>query len=109
MSIVGGARSVGRRFVDQPVTLVLDPLDPDDTRALYVQIGDRIRASICDGRLPQSKPIPVIVVIARRYGVDPRTVRQATQLLAGEGLLRTRSAIGTFVCGMPSPEPDGLH
>lgn len=105
MTIPHRPRGAGRRFNDeQPVTRLLDPLDPDDTRPVYIKIADRIRDAIRAGRLPQAKPIPVLEVIGRYYNVTTPTAGRATQILIREGLLRSRAATGTFVCGMPPDE-----
>jgi GntR family transcriptional regulator len=85
------------------------PLDPADTRPVYIQLADRIRDAIRDGHLPQARPLPVARALVAHYGVSRFTLTRAVGLLTDEGIVRTVNGVRTFVCGMPSPEPDGPH
>lgn len=63
----------------------------------YVQLADLMRHRIKRGVWPQGKILPSIDKLMEEFGVARVTVRQATQLLAREGLLSPQRGRGTFV------------
>ena len=63
----------------------------------YVQLADVMRHRIKRGIWPQGQVLPSIEKLMEEFGVSRVTVRQATQLLAGEGLLSPERGRGTFV------------
>lgn len=84
---------------------------PDDTdpRAAYVQIAEDLRAQIAAGELEPPARLPSQRELAEKYGVAQETLRRATDVLAREGLLSTRTTRGTFVLkkpGEPEPSPE---
>jgi DNA-binding transcriptional regulator YhcF (GntR family) len=105
MDIGGSERPATQRFAQAPVTLVLDRLDPNDTRPLYIQIAAGLRDAIRDGRLPQARPLPLGRTLATFYAVTRRTVTEAVAVLLAEGIVRNAPGAGTFVCAMPPPIP----
>ena len=64
---------------------------------LYQQLAERIRADVKHGRYPVDSKIPSEPALAQQYAIGRPTVRQATDLLVREGILRRRRGSGTFV------------
>jgi GntR family transcriptional repressor for pyruvate dehydrogenase complex len=71
------------------------------------QVALQLRDMIVSGALPDGARLPPEHELARRSGVSRATIREALQMLAGEGLTRTRKGVhgGTFVT---RPSPDDL-
>lgn len=64
----------------------------------YGEIADALRARIADGRYPVGTKLPGITQLMTEFHVKGlNTVRQAQQLLVGEGLLRTEQGVGAWV------------
>lgn len=63
----------------------------------YVQLADIMRHRIKRGVWPTGQVLPSIDKLMEEFGVARVTVRQATQLLAREGLLSPQRGRGTFV------------
>ena len=82
-------------------TLRVIVLNPESPIPLYRQLADSLLARIRDGEYRVGARIPSEHQLAERFGVGRPTVRQATDLLIREGLLRRRRGAGTFVCGPP--------
>ncbi|HSM41582.1 MAG TPA: GntR family transcriptional regulator, partial [Afifellaceae bacterium] len=61
----------------------------------YVQLADVMRHRIKRGVWPRGQVLPSIEKLMEEFGVSRVTVRQATQLLAGEGLLSPERGRGT--------------
>lgn len=72
-------------------------IDPDDDRAIYVQIMDEIRRAVLLGGLTAGEALPSVREVAAEVRVNPNTVRQAYRELQREGLLGTRRGVGSFV------------
>jgi GntR family transcriptional regulator len=64
---------------------------------LYVQLADVMRHRIKRGAWPLGDMLPSIEKLMEEFGVARVTVRQAIQILAGEGLLSPQRGRGTFV------------
>lgn len=69
----------------------------DSFTPLYVQLRDRIVASVDAGELRPGDRLPSEPELAERYGVGRPTVREALGLLRSEGRITTRRGAGTFV------------
>lgn len=63
----------------------------------YVQLADIMRQRIKRGIWPAGRVLPSIEALGKEFGVARVTVRQATQLLARDGLLSPQRGRGTFV------------
>lgn len=63
----------------------------------YSQIAATLRAEMEAGVWPVGAKLPAIDDLAARFGVAPLTMRQALTTLEGEGLIRCRHGVGTFV------------
>src|SRR5690606_26414736 len=64
---------------------------------LYGRVADFIRERIASGMWPEGTRLPTLDALAAQLGVARVTVRQACQLLAAEGLLRSQPGRGTYV------------
>jgi len=67
----------------------------------YVQLADIMRHRIKRGVWPRGGVLPSIERLMEEFQVARVTVRQAIQLLAGEGLLSPQRGRGTFVTAEP--------
>lgn len=76
------------------MTGVLDPRSPVP---LYAQLAEAIRYRIATGALPAGAPLPPLREAAVQWGVNLHTVRHAYDVLAQQGLVRTRAPFGSVV------------
>lgn len=76
-------------------------LNPQSPIPLYRQLADALREGIRRGEYPAGSRIPSEHELAARFGIGRPTVRQATELLIRQHLLKRRRGAGTFVCGPP--------
>lgn len=63
----------------------------------YVQLADLLRQRIVKGHWAPGDVLPSIETLMREFDVARVTIRQATKLLADEGLLSPQRGRGTFV------------
>ncbi|MDJ1008854.1 MAG: phosphonate metabolism transcriptional regulator PhnF [Paracoccaceae bacterium] len=68
---------------------------------LFQFIAQALRGDIAEGAYPPGAKLPAESALADRFGVNRHTVRHALQVLAGEGLVRSRRGSGTVVVGRP--------
>jgi GntR family transcriptional regulator len=85
--------------------MTIDTLDP---RPPYRQIADHLRAAIYAQELAPGAQLPSERELVLRFGTAPQTVRQALNLLKGEGLVIGRRGRGVFVREKP-PLVHRLH
>lgn len=71
------------------------------TMPLYAQVATTLRGEIEAGVWAVGQQIPAIDDLATRFGVARATMRQSIELLEGEGLIRRRHGLGTFVESEP--------
>ena len=64
---------------------------------LYIQVAEALRSRIHNGQWHAGQKISTLDVLEREFQVARITVRQAVELLQGEGLLRSEQGRGTFV------------
>jgi GntR family transcriptional regulator len=64
---------------------------------LYIQVAQALRSRIHNGQWQAGQKISTLDVLEREFEVARITVRQAVELLQGEGLLRSEQGRGTFV------------
>jgi GntR family transcriptional regulator/MocR family aminotransferase len=103
-------------------------LEPRASTPLHVQIYERFKALIGQGRLAPGQRVPSLRLLAVELGVARGTVQVGYDRLIGEGYLVTRGPAGTFVADRvvnvrerkvataaashvrpsPSPAPDSL-
>jgi len=73
-------------------------LDANDANvARWQAIAALLRADILAGRVAPGQRLPNETALARRFGVNRHTLRQAVQALVREGHLNVRQGCGTFV------------
>ena len=65
--------------------------------ALWRQIADSIRTDIGSGLYDGARKLTPELELARRYGVNRHTVREAIASLVHEGVLRSEQGRGTFI------------
>ena len=82
--------------------------DYADPRPAYLQIADDLRGQIEAGKYGPGDRLPSNRLMSEQYGVAAETLRQALDVLRGQGLIATQSTRGTFVLRRPGePTSDG--
>jgi GntR family transcriptional regulator len=71
--------------------------DYADPRPAYLQIAADLRGQIEAGKYGPGDRLPSNRLMSEQYGVAAETLRQALDVLRGEGLIATQSTRGTFV------------
>ncbi|WP_285773343.1 winged helix-turn-helix domain-containing protein [Microtetraspora sp. NBRC 13810] len=66
--------------------LPLPDLDPTSDRAIFRQIADHLRTAIEHGVLAEGDKVPSEARLMQHYGVARMTIRNALQVIQGEGL-----------------------
>lgn len=74
------------------------PAKPTDTRRLYQQIADQIRAFIRDRNLPAGARLPPERELALQLGVSRPSLREALIALEIDGRIEIRMGSGVYVC-----------
>lgn len=64
---------------------------------VFLQIADRVRAEILEGKYPPDSQIPSVRQLAFEAAVNPNTMQRALTQLEEEGLLSSRGTLGRFV------------
>jgi GntR family transcriptional regulator len=78
------------------------PLQDADSRVpRYLQVASTLRRRIRDGRWAVGDRIATLEELEREFDVARVTVRQAIELLQGEGLVKSHQGRGTFVTKAP--------
>jgi DNA-binding GntR family transcriptional regulator len=68
----------------------------------YIDIADKLRQQIVDGRLAPGSRFPTLAEIQEEYGVAEGTAHQATRVLLNEGLIETKPGAQTRVRDRPN-------
>jgi GntR family transcriptional regulator len=71
--------------------------------AMYRQIADDLRAKIESGEIAPGAQLPTEIELMDQYEASRNTVRDATKLLTGRGLVEARAGQGTFVIEKINP------
>lgn len=71
--------------------------DYAEPRPAYMQITEDLRSQIQAGKYGPGDRLPSNRAMSEQYGVAAETLRQALDVLRGEGLIATQSTRGTFV------------
>lgn len=79
----------------------MKPSTARESGPLYLQIATHMRREIANGVLKPGERLPAISEMARLRGVSVITIRQAIEVLEGEGLLMRYQGRGTFVVEGP--------
>jgi GntR family transcriptional regulator len=72
-------------------------IDEADSRPIYVQVAEEIKALIARGELAEGAQLPPVRQLAADLGVNLNTVATAYRELQGEGLLSIRHGAGAVV------------
>ena len=71
-----------------------------DTRsgvAPYLQLVQQVRQALKLGRLAEGDQLPTLKEVVKRVAINPNTVSKAYRELEHEGLVMSRTGIGTFI------------
>jgi GntR family transcriptional regulator len=98
----GGQPSFLEQPLDQQVNV--PGLQPGPV-ALYAQLAAILRSQILSGAWPDGQELPTLEELAQEYSVARVTVRQAIQVLSGEGVLSSHRGRRTIVTYQPSDQP----
>ena len=69
----------------------------NSTRAVFIQIADKLRLDIVNGVYQPDTQIPTVRQLAFEASVNPNTMQRALSLLEEEGLLISRGTLGRYV------------
>lgn len=65
--------------------------------AVFVQIANRLRCEILNGKYLPEEQIPAVRQLAFEAAVNPNTMQKSLALLEEEGLLYSKGTVGRFV------------
>lgn len=65
--------------------------------AKYIQLANALRASIAAGEYKSTNRLPTEQQLMQKFGVSRQTVRNALEILAGDGLIQRRQGSGTVI------------
>jgi GntR family transcriptional regulator len=74
--------------------IVVSHLNPDP---MYKQITDQVKDAIASGKLQPEAKLPSIREMARELKISEITIKRAYSDLENEGLIFTRSGLGSYV------------
>src|SRR3954468_2989472 len=77
------------------------PLRRASGEPLYAQVARDLAAHVRRGSIPPGTRLPPEPALARAYGVNRLTVREALTLLTRQGLVRRVQGVGSFVADAP--------
>ena len=69
----------------------------NSTQAVYLQIANRLRGEIANGKYPPETQIPTVRQLAFEAAVNPNTMQKALSVLESEGLLWSQGTVGRFI------------
>jgi GntR family transcriptional regulator len=72
-------------------------VEPRDDRPVFRQLAEQLRDQIHTGRLRPGDALPTQPQLTAEYGVSVTTIREAIDVLRGEGLVETVRGKGVFV------------
>lgn len=71
---------------------------------IYLQVVDRIKEMIADGRIQPGDQLPTVRALATELRVNFNTVARAYRILDEAGIISTQQGRGTYILEMPPPE-----
>jgi GntR family transcriptional regulator len=71
---------------------------------IYLQVVDRIKEMIADGRLKPGTQLPTVRALALEMRVNFNTVARAYRILDEAGVISTQQGRGTYILDTPPPE-----
>ena len=78
-------------------------IDRGSNTPLYIQIRDRVRQAVAEGRLKPGERLPAVAAFAQDLGVTAATIRRALEDLTADGLVESHVGRGTFIASAPRP------
>ena len=93
-----------------PVKLPIT-IDKQSGIPVYIQLGERIRLLIREGRLQEGDPLPTVRELAVELGINANTVARVYRELQADGVLRLERGVGTSVAKVQgvTTTPDGFQ
>jgi GntR family transcriptional regulator, transcriptional repressor for pyruvate dehydrogenase complex len=79
------------------ISLNFMPIQPVESRRLYLQIAEQVRSLIAAGEFPPGSRLPAERELAERFGVSRPTLREALIALEVEGYVDVRPGSGIVV------------
>jgi GntR family transcriptional regulator len=71
---------------------------------IYLQVVDRIKEMITDGRLKRGDQLPTVRALAQELRINFNTVARAYRILDESGIISTQQGRGTYILEIPPPE-----
>ncbi len=71
---------------------------------IYLQLAERIRLLVREGRLRPGNPLPTVRALAVDLGINANTVARVYRELQAEGVLRLERGLGTTVADTSLPQ-----
>ena len=71
---------------------------------IYLQVVDRIKEMIANGRLKPGDQLPTVRALALELRVNFNTVARAYRILDESRIISTQQGRGTYILEMPPPE-----
>lgn len=71
---------------------------------IYLQVVERIKERIADGRLKPGDQLPTVRALAQELRINFNTVARAYRILDEAGVISTQQGRGTYILEMPPPE-----
>lgn len=71
---------------------------------IYLQLVERIKEMIANGRLQRGDQLPTVRALAQELRVNFNTVARAYRILDESGIISTQQGRGTYILEMPPPE-----
>ena len=71
---------------------------------IYLQVVDRIKEMIADGRLRLGDQLPTVRALALELRINFNTVARAYRILDEAGIISTQQGRGTYILDTPPPE-----
>jgi GntR family transcriptional regulator len=71
---------------------------------IYLQVVDRIKEMIADGRIKPGNQLPTVRALATELRVNFNTVARAYRILDEARVISTQQGRGTYILEIPPPE-----
>src|SRR5262245_26657318 len=79
-------------------------LDTEDSRPIYQQVVDGVKALIASGDLKEGMSLPPVRQVARDLGVNLNTIAIAYRQLQEEGFVLVRHGAGAVISSRRAPD-----
>ena len=85
------------RRMKEKMFIVVSPMNPEP---MYKQVNDQIKETIADGTLQPEDKLPSIREMSKELKISIITIKRAYADLESEGLIFTRTGMGSFVANI---------